>query len=487
MRVTTGWVSVAMACAVAVGCATETYEEGDDIAAAVSIDPDAVYQLIGVASAKCVGLEGAATGNGAAAEIQACNGSTPQQFRIRPVPGVPGFFTIRNVHSDRCLDVKDVSSANGARIIQWSCGNGDNQRWSITDVGGGAVRVNARHSGRALDVEGAKTAAGTDLIQWSTTGGSNQQFRLVPLDDAGDDPSACSGATSLTPNPFGCELAWGKNGNSANASSYLDFITTWVGYEPNGGLDGQCDGCGLVDSLGSTNAIATYYAYFIGFQAAAAGFGDCNTDFDGQNLCNRGAQWLRSNRSRVVSMYGNYARMSREADPDARVLWLLDGDFIQYTYPEQSAPFSMQELGELTSEIVCAIKSNQPEAIVALNHSSWLRNPTLASYFDAMPLELVDLIWTTGMGNAGGYLNTGDAYGRVDGTYAYLRSLTGKNLLVDTSFGASQQADSWTNIGASTVNQRIAEGVIAVNVTSPPSDYQARITALAPSLSSTCP
>jgi hypothetical protein len=41
-------------------------------------------------------------------------------------------------------------------------------------------------------------------------------------------------------------------------------------------------------------------------------------------------------------------------------------------------------------------------------------------------------------------------------------------------------------VGAGVVNARIADGVVAVNVTSPPSDYAARIAALAPSLRSTC-
>jgi hypothetical protein len=59
-------------------------------------------------------------------------------------------------------------------------------------------------------------------------------------------------------------------------------------------------------------------------------------------------------------------------------------------------------------------------------------------------------------------------------------------MLVDTSFGASRASDSWTTAGVTNLNQRIAEGVIAANVTSPPSDYQTRISTLEPQLSSTC-
>ena len=50
----------------------------------------------------------------------------------------------------------------------------------------------------------------------------------------------------------------------------------------------------------------------------------------------------------------------------------------------------------------------------------------------------------------------------------------------------SQQADSFSNNMASVLNDRIADGVIAANVTEPPGDYQTRIQSLAASLDSTC-
>jgi hypothetical protein len=46
---------------------------------------------------------------------------------------------------------------------------------------------------------------------------------------------------------------------------------------------------------------------------------------------------------------------------------------------------------------------------------------------------------------------------------------------LNTSFGASQQSDSWSGESESELNQRIVEGVIAVNVTQPPGDYQSRV------------
>jgi hypothetical protein len=59
-------------------------------------------------------------------------------------------------------------------------------------------------------------------------------------------------------------------------------------------------------------------------------------------------------------------------------------------------------------------------------------------------------------------------------------------LWVDTSFGPSQQADSWSSASASELNARIAEGVMAANVTDPPGDNESRISNLAPQLDSVC-
>jgi hypothetical protein len=299
--------------------------------------------------------------------------------------------------------------------------------------------------------------------------------------------SGCGMQITLDPNPFGCELAWGANGNENNRASYLQFITTWVGYEQNGGLNGDCDGCGLVGSLASGDAIPVYYAYHIGYMTSEDGYGDCNTDFDNQNLCTHGAQWIRENRDRLFDAYGNYAEMTYQANAQKPVVWLLEGDFIQYTYEEQTQAFSVQELGQLATDIICAIRSNAPNAVIAINHSPWISNDLTDDYYAALPMDLIDLIWTTGVGNNDGFINSTGSPSEYNGAtarYDYLNELTGKRILVDTSFGASQMNDSWSGASQNELNARIAEGVSAVNVTEPPGDYQSRISGM--QLSSTC-
>ncbi len=82
------------------------------------------------------------------------------------------------------------------------------------------------------------------------------------------------------------------------------------------------------------------------------------------------------------------------------------------------------------------------------------------------------------MGNNAGFLNPGAderTYNAATARYRHLYDITGLGVLVDTSFGASQAADSWTVLADDELDQRLSEGVIAINVTQPPDDYRDRL------------
>jgi len=352
-------------------------------------------------------------------------------------------------------------------------------------TGGGGTTAGS--AGTAPSGGGTTPTGGTAGM---ATGGSS------PTGGSSGSPSCqtttvpgCGSTVTINRNPFGPDFAWGTNGNTGNRSSYLQFITGWIGYEEFNNNPNGCDGCGLVDSLESSDAVPVFYAYYIGYAATADGFGDCNTDAN-LDLCTNGAQWIREHRQQILDFYESYAARTYMANPNKPTVWLLDGDFMQYTEPsQQPSPLSVAELGQLADDITCAIKSNAPNAVVALNHTPGNADEETDAFFDAVNLDIVDMVWTTGVGDNSGLINLGaDAqeYNAMSARYSYIYQSTGKPLFVDTSFGPSQQADSWSNNPADVLNDRIAEGVIAANVTEPPTDYQTRVTSLAPMLDSTC-
>jgi hypothetical protein len=100
------------------------------------------------------------------------------------------------------------------------------------------------------------------------------------------------------------------------------------------------------------------------------------------------------------------------------------------------------------------------------------------------------MVWTTGVGNNPPFLNAGEtasSYNGATGTYSFLHSYTGKKILVDESAGMSQQNDTWSNQPATTINTLITDGVVAVNVSGAPANYQTNVATLEPQLASTCP
>jgi hypothetical protein len=258
-------------------------------------------------------------------------------------------------------------------------------------------------------------------------------------------------------------------GGSLTNDSYLQFVSTWVdsSISPSGTYT-TCNACNwLKNQVASTNIIPAYYAYIIGFLAHANGIVDGN-QAGSKKLTTDGAALVKANRAAIVSAYAWYAQQTAKVWPTKPLVWLMEGDFVQLVSGSQSSPLTYAELGQLTTDITCAIKSNMPNAVVALDQSSWNDNNTTNSYWAAMANVNYDMAWTTGVGNNKGFIEasaTSTSYNAATATYAYIHKLTGRTILVDTSAGASAAGDSWSTASANDLNARISEGVIAANIT----------------------
>jgi len=315
---------------------------------------------------------------------------------------------------------------------------------------------------------------------------------------AGGSTSAC-GSSTLTPNPFGCSFAWGlaDPGSSLSSYSYLQFITTWIEYGIKAdGTFSTCNGCNwLKNTVASTSLIPVYYAYIIGYMAHANGIVDGNqcpaSNPNCPNLTNGGAAFIKANRSKIVQAYVDYAKQSYAVWPTKPLVWLLEGDYVQFTDTAQSSPLTMNELATLAADITCAIKGNMPNAVVAINHTTWNANAVTDAYWNAMKSAGVsfDMAWTTGVANNSDYLDAGTTSGSYNATtsnYAYVHKLTGKTILVDDGCGGETN-ETWSTATAATLNARIASGVVAfTHCGTLKSTYQSLITALKPQLTPTC-
>lgn len=76
----------------------------------------------------------------------------------------------------KCLDVYQNGSAEGTRVVQWSCNGQDNQKWNLERVGGD-YKVISVASGKCLGVTSSQ-----DLSIATCTDQSSQKFRLTEME-----------------------------------------------------------------------------------------------------------------------------------------------------------------------------------------------------------------------------------------------------------------------------------------------------------------
>jgi len=83
-----------------------------------------------------------------------------------------------------CLDVAGVSTSNGASVVLWSCGGGDNQKWSQDAQG----RWRPGHAPTmCLDAAGSNAIAGAAIVINTCSNAASQVFSCLP------GSSSCSG------------------------------------------------------------------------------------------------------------------------------------------------------------------------------------------------------------------------------------------------------------------------------------------------------
>jgi pimeloyl-ACP methyl ester carboxylesterase len=130
------------------------------------------YRLIAQHSGKHADIDGVSTAAGARLHQWSSTGRTNQQFEF--VDAGEGHFKIKARHSGLVLQV--ASNSNGADITQQADTNAHSQHWRLTDHGNNVVSIINRQSGLAMDVWGYSSADGARISQYTYSGSANQRF-----------------------------------------------------------------------------------------------------------------------------------------------------------------------------------------------------------------------------------------------------------------------------------------------------------------------
>ena len=207
------------------------------------------YTIVSSLSGLNMDVAGKSTADGAKILQYSATNATNQQFDVLAL--VDGSYSIRPVHSGKSLDVYQKNPNDGAELRQWTYSGNSNQRWRIDDIGGVSV-ITSVFSNRAVTVLGASTAAGAELRLNTYTGAAAQKwsFRLVGSPPpvaritvwlAGDSTVATGGAA--------CPIGWGRdfagnfntNVTVQNLAVAGRSVRTWLyDVQSTMGSDGEC-------------------------------------------------------------------------------------------------------------------------------------------------------------------------------------------------------------------------------------------------------
>jgi hypothetical protein len=149
------------------------------------------YAIVSSLSGLTMDVAARSTADGARILQYTANGATNQQFDV--VDLGDGSYSIRPVHSAKSLDVYERNANDGAELRQWTYSGGSNQRWHIDSVGGGLYSITSVFSGKVVEVWQMSTAPGAELRLNTYVGGAGQKWSFMPV--------------STTPSPVNVYLA----------------------------------------------------------------------------------------------------------------------------------------------------------------------------------------------------------------------------------------------------------------------------------------
>ncbi|GAA1979653.1 RICIN domain-containing protein [Kitasatospora viridis] len=97
-----------------------------------------------------------------------CNGSAAQKWSIDYYESNGGlyYYRIRNVATNKCLNVQGQSQNAGAKIVLWDCNGQSDERFNPSEIGSGYYLWRNQNSDKCLNVAGNSGNDGAWIIQY---------------------------------------------------------------------------------------------------------------------------------------------------------------------------------------------------------------------------------------------------------------------------------------------------------------------------------
>jgi hypothetical protein len=146
-----------------------------------TFDPTKCYRIVNKVSGKSLDVSGSATCNDTRVVQWTNHTGANQQWQFTDLG--TGYFKIRSRNSPKYLACHQT--ANGSTVYQYDYYAGGYKDWKIECVAGGYVKITHRASGKVLDVSGSSTADGAAVQIWgcgnNNIGTDNQLWKIVEV------------------------------------------------------------------------------------------------------------------------------------------------------------------------------------------------------------------------------------------------------------------------------------------------------------------
>ncbi|MDT0268640.1 glycoside hydrolase family 127 protein [Streptomyces sp. DSM 44915] len=137
-----------------------------------------VVRLVNVASGLVLGIQDMSTADGARALQWTDSGTADHDWELVTDGEAVRF---RNAHSGKVLGVRDMSTADGAAVLQWTDNGTADHRWLLLDQGDGSHLIRNAHSGKFLGIQNDATTLGAFAVQDGDDGTPDNLWRLVHI------------------------------------------------------------------------------------------------------------------------------------------------------------------------------------------------------------------------------------------------------------------------------------------------------------------
>ncbi|MFJ7272002.1 RICIN domain-containing protein [Streptomyces sp. NPDC099050] len=124
-------------------------------------------QIRNVNSDKCLEVSNSGLNNGAAVQQWTCGTQAGAKWEFRPTT-TAGVYQIVNVNSGKCLEISNSSLDNGALVQQWTCANIPTMQWKIKQAGSTvSLDISNVNSGKTLEISNSSLDNGAPAQQWT--------------------------------------------------------------------------------------------------------------------------------------------------------------------------------------------------------------------------------------------------------------------------------------------------------------------------------